>query len=104
MTGPPEPAETHVILDPATGETIPIGARRGTIRRADTFRSWGRITGFDPPSTKHPMGRIRYSLPDGGEAAANPSFFEAAIVEADPAAIRSAVETHEWRSFWSVLE
>jgi hypothetical protein len=96
------------LIDRETGEEIEIGSRRHTIRRRDTFRSSAYITGFDPPSLERAEGCVHYQAQnDDKGATANPSFFEAIIVEDDPEKIRRArlefIETREWQTFWGIF-
>jgi hypothetical protein len=106
------PSPAFVLIDPETGEKIEIGSRRHTIRRADHDyfgnRSSAYIIGFDPPSVERAQGCVRYVIPsDDREATASPSFFEAIIVEDDPAKIRQArrefTEAREWQALWNII-
>jgi hypothetical protein len=97
-----------VLIDRETGEEIAINSRRHTIRRGDVLRSWAYVTGFDPPSLQRAEGCVHYQDADGREATANPSFFEATIIENDPEKIRRArlefIEAREWEAFWRIFE
>jgi hypothetical protein len=100
---------SFMLIDPETGEEIETGSRRHTIRRSDVFKSSAYVTGFDPPSPERPQGCVHYRDPNSdSEATANPSFFEALIIEDDPEKIRRArlqfAEAREWSTFWGIWQ
>jgi len=76
------------LIDQKTGAEIEFELPRKTIRSGVGNKSWCYVTGFDPPSRERAQGRVRYKDPrDDSEHTANPSFFEAKIVEIEPAKV-----------------